>query len=86
MMPRWTNHLSTEEEKKKFRAYLYGSKSVFERLEAQLQAMEDSVDSKELDERQYDTPSWAARQADINGYRRCLRQWKQFITLDQKDK
>lgn len=86
MMPQWTNHLKDPEEKKRFRSYIYTSRTILDRQLDLIKDMEDALDSKELDENQYDSPSWAARQADINGYRRCLRKMKQLLTLDPKDK
>lgn len=82
---RWTSHLQDPEEKKRFVAYLLNSKGVFDRLTAIINQLELELEEKELQENIYDSPSWAARQADINGYRRCLRRITKLINLDQKE-
>lgn len=85
MIPNWTNHLKDPEEKKRFRSYLYNSRGLLDRLGAILKDMDKDIEDQELDASTYDSPSWAARQADINGYRRCLRKVQKLITLDQKE-
>lgn len=85
MIPNWTNHLD-EREARQFKAYLYSSRGILERQQAILKEMENNLDSKELSPEVYDSPSWAAKQADNNGYRRCLRQIHKLLTLDPKDK
>lgn len=86
MMPQWTNNLKDTEEVKRFKSYLWNSKGVLDRQFEILCDEERALDNKETDADQYESPSWAARQADINGYRRCLRKMKSLITLDLKDK
>lgn len=86
MLPQWTHHLKDPEEKKRFRSYIYNSKGVVDRLLEMLNQREEEINAKEMDEESYDSPSWAALQADRNGRRRELRWMKQLITLDQKDK
>lgn len=86
MLPQWTHHLKDPEEKKRFRSYIYNSKGVVDRLLEMVNQREEEINAKEMDEESYDSPSWAALQADRNGRRRELRWMKQLITLDQKDK
>lgn len=76
----WTKHLKTKEEQERFASAVLGSKIVFKRLgelldeeEAELLKMENN----------YDNPNWDYRQADVNGYRRCLRKIHNLINLDQ---
>lgn len=83
MIPNWTTHLKDPEDKKRFISYIHNSKGLLDRLNDILTEMETSVEQKESD---YDSPGWAAYQADNNGYRRCLRQIRKLITLDQKEK
>jgi len=45
--------------------------------------MEVELEDKELSTDSYDSPSWAAKQADTNGYRRALRQFQKYLILDQ---
>lgn len=86
MIPNWTNHLKDPEEKKRFRSYIYNSRGLLDRLSDMLKEMEESLTQKELDQDTYDSPAWAAKQADINGSRRVLREIQKLITLDPKDK
>lgn len=85
MLPQWTHHLKTDDEKTRFRKYVYSSKGVIDRLKDLMEQDENELNSKEVDESSYDSPSWAALQADRNGYRRCLRKFKKLLTLDQKE-
>lgn len=85
MIPNWTHHLKDPEEKKRFRQYLYQSRGLLDRLETILKQMEESTTNQELDLSSYESPSWAARQADLNGYRRCIRDVQKLITLDPKE-
>lgn len=86
MIPNWTNHLKDPDEKERFRKYLYGSKTILERQTAIIDEMENELDQLETDKDQYNSPSWAALQADRNGYRRALRQIRKLNSLDPKDK
>lgn len=86
MMPQWTTHLKDPEETKRFKAYIQGSRTILDRQLEIVEGWERDLNSKELDEDRYESPSWAARQADINGERRAYRKMKQLLTLDQKDK
>lgn len=85
MLPNWTNHLKDAEEKTRFKTYIYSSRGVLDRLKQIVSDMETELDNKELNPDSYDSPSWAARQADNNGYRRCLRRFQQLLTLDPKE-
>lgn len=85
MMSQWSNHLKDPEDAKRFRQHIYASKGVLDRLLTLTGAMENELDTQETDPDQYSSPSWAALQADRNGYRRALRRVNKLITLDQKD-
>lgn len=85
MIPNWYNHLKDPEERSKFKQYIYGSKKILERQTAILDEMENELDQQETDQDQYSSPSWAALQADRNGYRRALRRIKKLNNLDQKE-
>lgn len=82
MIPNWASHIKDPDEKKRFINYVYQSRGLLERLSDILKGMDVS---SELDQSSYDSPSWAAKQADNNGYRRCLREIQKLITLDQKE-
>lgn len=84
MIPNWTNHCKTAEEKALFERTIYNSASVLERQTQIINDMERDLDNAENDPTQYSCPSWAAMQADRNGYRRALRRIKQLNNLDQR--
>lgn len=85
MIPNWTNHLKDPDEKERFRKYLLGSKVILERQTQMVQDKEEELDQLETDKDQYNCPSWAALQADRNGFRRALRWIKKINNLDQKE-
>lgn len=85
MLPNWTNHLKDPEEKKRFISYVKNSKGLIDRLNDILKEKELSLINLELGPEVYDSPSWAAQQADINGQRRMLRWIQTLLTLDQKE-
>lgn len=85
MIPNWTSHLKDPEAAKNFRKHIYNSKGVLERLSQIVDNYVEELDQLEADTNQYDSPSWAALQADRNGYRRAMRRFKKIITLDQKE-
>jgi hypothetical protein len=82
MISAWTKHLSDPKDKEQFKNSILGSKSVLNRLKALLDEQEAELIKNEND---YDNPNWAYRQADVNGYRRCLRSITTLITLDPKE-
>lgn len=81
----WTSDIKDLEEKTRLEQNLVRSKWLFDRQKAVLDKIEQDLDRGEMSPMRYDTPNWDYRQADINGYRRCLRDIKDLITLDQKD-
>lgn len=85
MIPNWTANIKDPDEAKKFRRYIYQSKGVLDRLNQIMADMENDLDNQETDQDQYSSPSWAALQADRNGYRRAIRRIKKYTTLDQKE-
>jgi len=85
MQPKWTSHLRDKEEKDRFAKYLLSSRGVIDRLLVITKDMELELDGKELSPEAYDSPSWASKQADNNGYRRCLRRIQTLLTLDPKE-
>lgn len=86
MIPNWTNHLKDPAEKEQFRKYIYGSKAVLERQSQIIDDELNQLDQLETDKDQYNCPSWAALQADRNGFRRAMKLVKKLNTLDQKEK
>jgi hypothetical protein len=82
MISAWTKHLTTPEEKQEFKNIFKGSKPVLERLDELINEIELDTDSLELNPKVYDIPNWSYRQADLNGYRRALKQIKRLISAD----
>jgi hypothetical protein len=82
MISKWTSHLKTPEEKERFRNSVLGSKAVLARLQDIIKEIETEQDQIERDVRVYDTPSWAYRQAHLNGFRDCLSKINKVITID----
>lgn len=85
MISAWTKHISSEEEKEQFRKQVLGSKVVLNRLQTLINEMKEDVDNTELNTKIYDIPNWDVRQADMIGYRRCIKQISKLITLDQQE-
>jgi hypothetical protein len=82
MISAWTKHLKTEDEKTRFKSEILGSKRVLERLQQLIKEVEDGADSIESDPTKYDSPGWAYRQADRNGFRRALKTIRTITTVD----
>lgn len=85
MISAWTKHISDEDEKQRFKNSVLGSKIVLERLQALLNEMKEDVEGTELSTKIYDIPNWDYRQADTNGFKRCLKLVNKIITLDQQE-
>ena len=83
MITAWTKHISDDKQKEQFKREILGSKTVLRRLQALLDEMKEDADSLELNTKIYDIPNWDYRQADMNGYKRCLKQISKIINLDQ---
>lgn len=81
----WTSHISDPVEKVKYEKSLKHSRWILDRQLELLSDMERDLDKQETSAATYDKPNWDYRQADNNGYRRCLNSIKALITLDQKD-
>lgn len=86
MISAWTKHLKTDEDKERFKRTVLSSKATLERLQELLNEKRVEVETEELSTTVYDSPNWDYRQADINGYKRCLKQITRIINLDQQDK
>lgn len=84
MISAWTKHISDQSEKEQFQKQVLGSKVVLNRLQALLNELKEDADGLELNPKIYDIPNWEHRQADMNGYKRCLKQVSKLINLDQE--
>lgn len=85
MISAWTRHLKTDEEKEKFEKGLRNSKWILDRLSEILTDAEDELSSSEISAKNYDSPSWAYKQAHTNGQRSTLRTLKRLINLGPKN-
>ncbi len=81
----WTQHLDTDEEKAEFEKSVKHSRWLLDRQYEILCSMERGLDRQEISPKAYDSPNWDYRQAHANGFRQCLNQMKELITLDQKE-
>ena len=83
MIPmQWTANVANDKEKKEsFEAYLQNNQRLLNRLLEILQEKEKSLEANDLYLAAYDTPSWAYKQAHINGRRAVLNEIKQLITI-----
>lgn len=80
----WTKHLDNQEDKSKFIDHLRGQKELFGVIINIVDSLDRAADSEDTSHSQYDKPNWDYRQADRNGYRRCLKQMKSLFNLDQQ--
>ena len=83
MKTKWTQHLGTPEERKKFAESVRNSKFVLDRLqEICYNIIEEAGKSTKAD---YSKPSWAFYQADRLGYIRALEEVIELLQLDPKE-
>ena len=83
MISKWTSHLQTDKEKEDFQKEVYSAKRVLERLSKIVEEMDEEADRIETNPKFYELPNWDYRQANNNGYRRCLSILRKITTLDQ---
>jgi len=67
----WISHLRDEEEQTKFKQALLSRQDIWDRMKA---IIEDRVEAKDMTYDDYDSPSWAYKQAHANGYLEALRE------------
>jgi hypothetical protein len=82
---RWTSNLKSDDEIKRFKSSLEGSRTILERLTQIIEETEASLQSDEFNVRSYDNPSWAYKQAFYNGAKAQLKLIKKLINPDQGD-
>ena len=76
----WLKHLDTEKKKEDMKQTLYTS-LVTKRLKEIIIERENSLDKSETTLSDYESPSWSHKQADRNGYRRCLREFRDLVNF-----
>lgn len=85
MITQWTKHCKTDSEKSQFENSVRSSRWLLDHLDSLLKEMDDLHEKGEMSPKAYDLPNWDYRQADSNGYRRCLKQISKLINLDLKE-
>lgn len=80
MKASWFKECKTQEDKEKVRKLLYSNKEGFDRLKDILEPMLKEA----LPTADYDSPSWAYKQADRIGYNRALTTVLELINLDKE--
>jgi hypothetical protein len=76
----WTQHLNTQEEREEFKKTILGSTKVLDRLREILYNKVYTQESN-LPTADYDSPSWAYKQADRNGYLRAHKELLDLLVL-----
>jgi hypothetical protein len=84
MKTKWTQHLPTPEERKKFRDSVHNSKFVLDRLqEICYNSIEEAGKSSKDD---YRLAAWPYYQADKLGYIRAIKEIIDLLQLDPEEK
>ena len=76
---KWTSHIREENKKEDFEKYVRNCKTVLERLFDILDEEEKSLLKVKVVD--YESPSWAFRQAHLNGKMELLRQIKSILSF-----
>lgn len=85
MISRWTAHLSTDEEKKKFEEMVRTADAVLRRLYDIMQEDYALLCERECSEKDFETPSWSFKQAFRNGSISWFRKLTTLLShLDQR--
>lgn len=84
MKTAWTQGLNSEDSAQ-LTKQLKSSAGVLDRIIEIMDRDERAILAQESKSSIYDLPNWEYRQADANGYRRCLREYKQLLTIDPKE-
>ena len=81
MKAHWFKQCKTKEDKEKVRQLILSNRESLLRLESILESMLKEIPSQA----DYDSPSWAYKQADRIGYNRALNLVLDIINLDSKE-
>lgn len=74
---KWFSHLSDEEQVKEFKARVRAAAPVLERLNEIMSGKVEAHTSVATSD--YDSPSWAYKQAHSNGYCEALRELTKYL-------
>ncbi len=80
MKSHWFKECKTKEDKEKVKQTLFSNRESLLRLESILESLLKETPSSA----DYDSPSWAYKQADRIGYNRALNQVLDIINLDKE--
>lgn len=78
----WTQHLTDEKDKEKFRNSVLSAKHILDRLKTIIEKKEKALDRSEMSIEAYSAPNWSERQAHKNGNRQALAEIKTLVDLD----
>lgn len=76
----WISHLKDKDEKERFKKSVLSQQDVWERLE---EILADRLENLGPDIRDYENPSWAYRQAHINGYKEAIFELLELLPLTE---
>lgn len=85
MWLKWTQNLTSPDDKRLFESALRSAKPVLDRVTEILNEREAEITTKELDYNSFGSPSWPYLQAALVGARKEISVLKKLLTLDQKD-
>lgn len=85
MKTAWFKGVKTDEDKAKREASIRASSHILDLITELMDEDDKSLSNAETASKVYDNPNWAYKQADVNGYRRCLKVYKDLLNLDQKE-
>ena len=74
----WTKEIKDPEEREEFLQHIRHARPVLERVNDYI---ESKKGNESLPKSDYDSPSWAFKQADYNGYMRAMKEIQQFLNL-----
>ena len=85
MITAWTKNAASVEEAELLKNIILSSTTALDRLRELMAEDEAALTSTETGVKNYDLPNWEYRQADANGYRRCLKAYQKLLTFDQEE-
>lgn len=77
----WTKHLKDPESKANFELLVRNSVQVLSRLRDMIKEKEDNLNTSDMRSADYDSPSWAYKQADRIGRRSSLNEIDQYLSF-----
>ena len=78
----WFQHIKEKEKQEEFKKSVIGSKIVLDKLKEVCYTLSKNGERSSLSD--YDSPSWALRQADKIGYARALKEIIEILTIDSE--